>query len=408
MNRIEAVDIQALVQEYGTPLYVYSAEKIRSNFTSVLQAFSRRYSKYSVHYAVKANTNEAILKMLLGMGAGADVASPGECAAALRAGFKPEHILYTGNYESDADLEYALKQKVQLNLDSRSALEAVLRIGKPECLSFRVNPGVGKGAFAQIITGGEESKFGTPFEELGALYERAQSAGVKRFGLHMHVGSSILDPSDFHEIVLKQLEIAGPLFSRLGIQPEFIDIGGGLGIPYRDEEKELDIEQTAEKVVAAFKEGCARHRLGEPRLVMEPGRYFVGNAGWLIARVTRVKKSYRKFVGLDAGMQTLIRPALYGAFHRVKVVGAAAGAPEESVDLCGQICESTDVFVKDLKLPVLKESDLVAFSEAGAYGYSMSMSYNGRPRPAEVLVEGQKSRLIRARETIDDLFRFQR
>jgi diaminopimelate decarboxylase len=195
--------------------------------------------------------------------------------------------------------------------------------------------------------------------------------------------------------------IAGPIFKALGQSPESIDIGGGLGIPYTSKEKPLNVEKTADAVASAFEAAVKKYGWDEPELVMEPGRYLVGNAGWLLAQVTRIKKSYRTFVGLDAGMQTLLRPALYGATHRVSVVGKTK--PLMTADLCGPICESTDVFFKDLKMPKVEEGDLVVFHDAGAYGYSMASSYNGRPRPAEVLVNGSSHKLIRRRETLDDL-----
>ena len=402
MERIESTEIRELAKTYGTPLYAYSRAKITDNFKRLTAAFSSRYPKFMVLYAVKANLNLSILKLLKDLGAGADCNSPGELAHAVKAGFDSTKTLYTGNYESADDLKTAVGAQVLLNLDSEEALDRALKAGPIGALSFRVNPGIGKGGFAEIVTGGEDSKFGIPFEKVESAYRKAIQAGVKRLGIHMHTGSNILDPADFSQIVERLMGIAGPMFNSLGVQPEFIDVGGGLGIPYTNDEKELDLDATAEAVTRAFRAGVEKYNLGHPTLVVEPGRFLVANAGWLISSVTSVKESYRKFVGLDAGMQTLLRPALYGAIHRTTVVGKPKS--DGKIDLCGQICESTDVFFKDLDFPKVAEGDLVVFHDAGAYGFSMASTYNGRLRPAEVLVDGATHRLVRRREKIEDLF----
>lgn len=401
VEQIEGMSVKKLAEQFGTPLYAYSESRILENLSTLKNAFESQFKSFSLHYAVKANGNLSILKLLHENGAGADCASPGEIALALKAGFEPGRIMYTGNTESFADLEAAFRAGVTINLDDLASFERLKRIGLPKVLSFRVNPGVGKGAFAQIVTGGEESKFGIPHEKAIQAYQAAQAAGVKRFGIHAHVGSSILNPADFPEIVDRILEIAGDIFKKLGVQPEFIDIGGGFGIPYRDEEVPLDMKKTAEGLARVFQAGVQKHQLGNPKLMVEPGRYLVANAGWLLAQVVTIKQSYRTFIGLDAGMQALVRPSLYGAFHRITFTGEKG--PLKKVSVCGQTCESTDVFYQDIDLPLPQEGEIAVFHDAGAYGFSMASSYNGRPRPAEVLVRGSQARVIRRRETFEDL-----
>jgi len=219
----------------------------------------------------------------------------------------------------------------------------------------------------------------------------------------MMTGSNNLEPYFFAEIVDKLMTIAGNIFGHLGIQPEFVDIGGGLGVPYLDDEQELDIDLTAKLVAQEFAEKCEKYGFGHPELFLEPGRYLIANAGYLIAKVTGIKESYKKFIGIDAGMNTLIRPALYGAKHRILVYDKPDNTA--TVNICGQICENSDIFAIMLPFPAANEGDLVVIKDAGAYGYVMASNYNNRPRPAEVLVDGQSSVLIRRRETMDDLLR---
>jgi diaminopimelate decarboxylase len=231
----------------------------------------------------------------------------------------------------------------------------------------------------------------------------AKEAGIKRFGIHMMTGSNNLEPYYFAEIVDKLLTIIGKQLQKLDIMPEYVDIGGGLGIPYEDYEEELDLEKAAQLITETFNERCERFGFEKPALILEPGRFLVANAGWLAAKVTGIKKSYKAFVGLNAGMNTLIRPALYGAKHRAYVYGKESN--REFVNICGQICENSDIFAHHYLLPAVEEGDIVIFRDAGAYGYVMASNYNNRLRPAEVLVDGSESKLIRRAETFDDVLR---
>lgn len=398
------ISVQELAQKYGTPIYVYDEEKIRANFKRCYEAFSKRYPNFRIFYAVKSNTHPAILRMMKQLGAGADCAAPFEIQLAKKMGFSPTQILFSGNYCSDADLSFALKEGVHINLDDASLLPRLLRFGKPPVLSFRINSGYGQSSVAQgLITAGPHAKFGVPVAKVKKAYQAAIKAGIRKFGVHMMTGSCVLDPHYFSSITATLLDIVGKLAKALHIHFEFIDIGGGLGIPYRPGEKELDIEKTANLVVKTFKKKIHQYGLTPPRLVMEPGRYFVGNAGYIVSRVQAIKKGYKTFVGLDAGMNHLLRPALYDAYHNIRVEGRSGR--KTVVDVCGQICENTDILAKDRPLPMPKIGDLVVIENAGAYGFDMSFPYNGRPRAAQVLVKGNQSFLIREAENFDDLLR---
>lgn len=239
-------------------------------------------------------------------------------------------------------------------------------------------------------------------------YRQAKEAGIKRFGVHMMTGSCVTDPKYFGEVTQKLLDVVGPVFRKLDLKLEWIDIGGGFGIPYRPEETPLDLDKAAEQVVSVLKKKTKEYGLGEPTLMVEPGRYFVGDAGWLLGTVTARKESYATFVGTDIGMNTLARPLIYGAYHHIMVDrtnNEQRTTINEVVNICGQCCENADVWAPNRKLPRLEIGDTIVVENAGAYGYVMSFPYNGRLRPAEVLVDGKRHRLIRRRETLDDWLR---
>jgi diaminopimelate decarboxylase len=403
MQTINNCDIKALAGEYGTPVYIYDEERIRNNFNRLNDAFSAVYPNTKIHYSVKANSNIHILKVFNEIGAGVDCSSPMELLLAEKAGFTGGRMLYTGNYESLNDLGKALGYGLRLNLDDINSFRRIQNIGIPEQVSFRINPGIGRGGFEGITTAGTDAKFGVPYEMAYEAYNLAIQSGVREFGIHMMTGSNNLEPYYFAEIVDKLMTVAGKVFTKLGIKPSYIDIGGGFGIPYEDGDSSLDVNETAALVSEVFIEKCEKYQFGTPDLVLEPGRYLIADTGYLVASVTGVKKSYKTFVGLDAGMNTLIRPALYGAKHRVYVYGKDQN--EHLVNLCGQICENSDIFAKNQPFPHVEEGDIVIFRDAGAYGYSMSSNYNNRPKPAEVLVNGSSSRLIRRRENEEDMLR---
>jgi diaminopimelate decarboxylase len=403
MKQIANVDVKSLAEEYGTPLYVYDGAGMLANYRLLSDSFKRHYANTDVHFSVKANSNLRVLEMFQKAGCGADCSSPVEVMLALRAGFLQDRILYTGNYESLDDFRGISQYKIKINLDDISSYKRMTSVFRPEIISFRINPGIGKGGYEGITTGGTDAKFGVPYEKATHAYQMARDDGFTRFGIHMMTGSNNLEPYYFAQVVEKLMMIASGIFDKIGVKPEYIDIGGGFGIPYEDDENPLDVELTSKLVTDVFKEKCEKYGFGTPTLVMEPGRYLVGNAGFVVTRVTGVKHSYKNFVGVDAGMSTLLRPALYGAKHRVSVYGK--DQPEFNVNLCGQICENSDIFAKGVFLPAIETGDLLVIRDAGAYGYVMSSNYNNRPRPAEVLIENGAARLARRRESPEDMLR---
>lgn len=403
MLNIANHDIKELAINYGTPLYVYDKQAIKENYFKLNDAFKKYYDKTKIHYSVKANSNVSVLQIFEQIGCGVDCSSPFELMLAQYAGFTDDRILYTGNYESNSDFSNMSGLNLRINLDDITSFSRMTKVHSPEIISFRINPGIGKGGYEGITTGGTDAKFGVPYEKALYAYELAQKNGYSRFGIHMMTGSNNLEPYYFAQVVEKLMMIAGSIFNKLNIVPEYIDIGGGFGIPYENDDEVLDIDLTAKLVTEVFQEKCDKYGFGKPDLLMEPGRYLVGNAGWLISKVTGIKHSYKHFVGLDAGMSTLIRPALYGARHRTYVYGK--DVPEWNVNICGQICENSDIFSKNVFLPSVDEGDILVMSDVGAYGYVMSSNYNNRPRPAEVLIDGDTVELIRRRETFDDMLR---
>ncbi|MDO8527570.1 MAG: diaminopimelate decarboxylase, partial [Deltaproteobacteria bacterium] len=301
-----------------------------------------------------------------------------------------------------------------INLDDVTLLPRLMKQGHPEVVSFRINPAIGKSNVHESdVMAGVEAKFGIPWERAEEAYAKAKESGIKKFGVHMMTGSCVTDPEYFEAITKKLLDCVGPIAKKLKIEFEFIDIGGGFGIPYLPDEKPLDIEKTAQLVTDVFKSKTKEYGLGEPKLVVEPGRYLVGDAGFILGRVHAIKESYKKFVGTDVGMSVLARPVLYGAYHGIHVdrssdierrtsMSDVRSSLNEAVTITGQACENADAWAKDRELPQLEVGDLIVVENAGAYGYVMSFPYNGRLRPAEVLIENGKARLIRRRETLED------
>lgn len=398
---IERCSSISLVRKYGTPLYVYSVSRIRENYKRIYNAFKRFYPNFRLHYSIKTNGNLAILKMLRGLGAAADASSSGEVYLAQKAGMKK--ILYSGVYYRDDEIRYGVKNGAVINLDDPQKLRLLKKLNYKKPVCFRLNPGIGHGKFERIVTGGKKAKFGIVESEIYSAYAAAKNLGFKNFGIHMMTGSCILDKNYFARATSILLDIAGAISRQIGIKFAFVDIGGGFGIPYEPGEKELDIEFVGKSVAKVLKAKNKKYSLGTPTLLIEPGRYIVGDACVLLTSVTSIKNKPKKFVGVDAGMNTLLRPMLYGAYHPIIFANHPKAKPKERVTIVGPICESTDILAKDRLLPRLKEGDILAILNAGAYGFSMSSTYGGRPRPAEVLVRNNKTTLIRKRGGFESL-----
>lgn len=403
---IGRISCESLARDYGTPLYVIDEARIRDNIGRLKEAFTRLYPGSRIHYACKANSNLSVLAIARQEGCFIDAVSPGEIFLSLKAGFKPEQIFFTGNNVNNDELEFALKTKVGITVDSISQIGRLVKLarGRTPPISIRINPEVGAGHHDHCITGGRDAKFGVWEGQAGQAARIAGEAGVPVVGVHMHIGSGILQVDPFIPAIDRLIELASQVQDESGDQLEFIDIGGGLGVPYRPEEEKLDLDDFAARVVGAFREGLEKHGIrGEPDLALEPGRYIASDASILLARINTVKKTpYRTFVGVDAGFNDLIRPAMYGSYHHILNASSLSGA-KVKVDVAGPLCESGDLFARDREINDPKEDDVLAILNAGAYGFSMSSQYNSRPRAAEVLVTDGRSELVRKRESFHSL-----
>lgn len=399
-----------LAGEHGTPLYVYDAEMIREKARALRDAFVPRFGRLRLRYALKANTNVAIVRLVLAEGFLPEVVSEGEIRAALRAGAKGSDVLFSSSSKSPSEIEFALSHDVVLNVDNLDELGQVSRAaearGTTARVSFRINPGVDPDTLHQINTGIPESKFGVHLDggiARTAYGMAARLPGVRVVGVHCHIGSQITDPAGYLETARKMLGFARELKRDLDLTLEFVDLGGGLGIPYADGQAVMSADDLAAALAPVWEEEVAL--LGyEPELWIEPGRFLVAQAGSLVARVNSVKTTpVKTFVNVDAGFNTLMRPAMYGAEHRVRVVGRDGAAM--TLDVAGDVCETGDILAEGRSLPRPEAGDLVVFLDAGAYGFAMASEYNARPLPAEVLVEGDEVRVVRRRGTFEELHR---
>ncbi len=409
VGKISAIE---LADRFGTPLYVMDEQRIRDNYRRFYRAFAKLWKNVMVCYAYKANSNTAICKILKSEGAGAEVSSECELRVALQIGVPGERTIFNGNYKSEQELELAITNNVLINLDTVQELHIVddlaSKLGHRARIGFRVNPDVKAPTHPYIATGLRESKFGLDMASGAALegYRAAsQMKNVEIVGIHSHIGSQILDTSPFEEAVGKIMELVGQIKKELGITLKLIDLGGGLGVPYKPEEKELPPEQFASRVVDIFRRAVEIHGLDEPTLVLEPGRYLVADAGVILGRVGYIKKRQGgpTWVAIDAGMNALVRPAMYGAYHHIEAANKMRDKHTELVNIAGPLCESGDFLGKDRYLPKLERGDLLVIFDTGAYGLSMSSQHTAKPRPAMVLVNSEEAEVIRVRESCDDL-----
>jgi len=396
----------SLAKEYGTPLYIYSEERLLANLDRLNNALKTNFNKYHICYALKANSNPALIRKMKNhlRSIGADCSSPGELHAAKLAGIDTHECIYTGNYESPKDLQVAYNSGCHLNLDDITSFHRLKKIGIPNEISFRFNPGFGKGTFPQITTAGKKAKFGVPKENILEAYSLAKNAGVNKFGLQCMAGSGVLEVDYFPALLKAILDTVVEIQTKLDIHFSYISMGGGLGIPYHENESPLDIDTVFNDLGEIFHSYFGEVK-NVPALWIEPGKYLVGDAGILLSKVTGIKKSYRTYIGLDSGMETLMRPALYNAYHRIHKIGYSDTEKMLTVDFTGRICENTDRLATERQFPKTKEGDLVAIMDTGAYGFSMSHNFNTRPRSSEIILKNGTSMLIRKRESIKDIFR---
>lgn len=401
---IDGVSTLELVKKFDTPLFVTSDKRIRANYNRLYKALSSNYEKIRIYYAAKANSNLSILKILENEGSYLDAVSPGEIWLAQKAGFSSDKILFTGTSVRTDELANVLSSKIAVNIDSLSELNRLLEFQVPEIVSVRVNPEIGAGHHDHCITAGPNTKFGLWEKNVIKAYKQAKLAGVKKFGIQMHVGSGVLDINPFLLAFETLLSTAHMIQNKLDITFEFVDIGGGLGVPYKPTDNSLDLDLFSSKILSIFKERIREYNLGSPYFCVEPGRYLVSDSTILLSKVNTVKITpYKQFIGIDAGFNTLIRPTMYGSYHHLVVANKMKSKEEKIYDVVGPICETGDVLAKERILPNIKENDLLAFLNTGAYGFAMSSQYNSRPRAAEVLIKNNEPVLIRSRETYKSL-----
>ncbi len=399
---IEDVPVTEIVEGTGTPVYITSRAKLEEN----IKAYREAFPDAGLLYAVKANNNLALMKIISSQGFGADVFSDGELYLSLLAGFKKDRILFNGNSKSREEIEIGIVSGVKFSVDSLDELKTISEVakehGKEVEIAFRINPDVDPKTHPKIATGLKESKFGLPQNMAVEAYRLALKLdGVVPVGIHCHIGSQILDLSPFVHALDKVMDIVAGI-EKEGVELDFVDIGGGLGIDYEGKGSPTPLD-FAKTILPEFERRKSELR-SDPQLWLEPGRSIVGNTTILLTRVNAVKRSYRNFVAVDAGFNLLLRPAMYGAYHRVAVANKMdRRGEEETYTIVGPICESGDVLARDRKLPKVEPGDLIAIFDAGAYGFVMSSQYNGRPRCAEVLVSGDKWDMIREKESYGDL-----
>lgn len=396
----EEVSLGDLAARYGTPLYVYSRTHFESQYRRLAEAL--KPLNPLLCYAVKANSNGAVIRTFAQLGAGADVVSGGELFRARRAGVPADRIVFAGVGKTAVEIEQALREGIRcFTVESEPELERISAIAAQHRLTgrvaVRVNPDVDPKTHRHTSTGKKENKFGVDLERARAACARAaRLPGLELAGIHLHLGSPIMTIDPYVEA----LDKVAPLLAELkAAHASFrtLDLGGGLGIPYRPDQAPFDLAAFAEAVIPRVKATGLQ-------LVMEPGRFLVGNGGVLVARVQYVKENpLKNFIIVDAAMNDLIRPALYEAHHEIRAVKETADTLK--ADLVGPVCESGDFFVRDRKLPAVVQGDCVAVLSAGAYGFAMSSTYNSRGRAAEVMVAGAHHYLVRERETQDDLVR---
>lgn len=398
---ISNLQFKNLAKRFGTPLYVYDVSVIERQWKALKSAI--KYEPHQIYYAEKANSNLHILKLIKKLGAYLDVASPVEIYLGLKAGFSSEEMSFTGLNLSKEELEYVLRKGIVINADSLSQLEAIGKLRRGTRVGIRINPVFGVGYHEKVITAGLQSKFGIYYKEIDKVKSIAKKYNLKIIGLHQHIGSGILQVNDFLKAIDIMLGVAKH-FNGL----EYIDFGGGFGIPYKhtSNERPLDVkllgqelskkfEKFTDKYLSASTLGSGRRQAGGRRLELrlEPGRFLIAQSGTLLISVTAIKKNPAGdiVVGTNSGMTHMIRHALYGSFHEIENISNPKGR-KQKITIVGNICESSDVFAKDRVLPFVREGDILALRDTGAYGFSMASRFNGQFLPAEVLVYPVRSR----------------
>ncbi len=399
---LDKVKLEEIIARYPTPFHLYDEGMIRENARRLLKAFSW-VDCFSNYYAVKACPNPVILNILKEEGFGVDCSSLPELIIASKVGFEGSKVVFTSNDTPAEEFAMAYKMGALINLDDIKHVELLENsAGIPELISFRYNPG-------DVRTGNlligipQEAKYGVTRDQIIEAYLLMKNKGVKRFGLHTMIASNELDNNYFIETARMMFDLAVRINQEAGINIEIINLGGGMGIPYKPDDKALDLELISAEIKKLYDEIIRKKGLHPVRLVFECGRLITGPAGWLVSKVRHVTEKYKNYVGLDASMADLMRPAIYGAYHHISVVGKESRPNTEIYDVTGSLCENNDKFAIDRHLPYVDTGDLMVIHDTGAHGYSMGFNYNGKLRSAELLLRDDGSiKMIRRAETIED------
>ena len=403
--------LEEIAAKWPTPFHIYDAKAIRENAKRLKKAFAWNKG-FREYFAVKAAPNPHLMKLLKEFDFGSDCSSMAELVLAEKVGNTGDKIMFTSNDTPAEEFRKAWQLGAIINLDDITHWPFVLEsVGRPQAAELgerifccRYNPGPLKGGNA-IIGKPEEAKYGFTREQLFECYRQMKDAGVKRFGLHTMVASNELDPEYIIDTAKMLFDLVADISRQVGIDFEFINIGGGIGIPYRPDQKAMDLEYVGKGIEAAYKKCIAERGIKSLKLFMECGRCITGPYGYLVARVRHIKNTYRIYAGLDACMSNLMRPALYGAYHEIVVPGKENCGDTTTYDVTGSLCENNDKFAIGRVLPLLERGDLVVLCDAGAHGHAMGFQYNGKLRSAELLLEEDGSvREIRRAETLDDYF----
>jgi diaminopimelate decarboxylase len=396
--------LEALARRYPTPFYIYTEREMLENVAALKGAFAWN-AGFREYFAVKAAPNPFLLKILHAQGLGMDCSSLAELELSDHVGVRGESIMFTSNNTQAYEYVRARELGAIINLDDQTHIEYLAQHATfPELISFRLNPGDSLSG-SEIIGKPQEAKFGLKRDQLVAAYRKARDLGARRFGLHTMPISNELNRSYFVKTVAMLLDVVRELHDTLGISIEFINMGGGIGIPYRPEQAAIDIQALGREIQSCFHEGLAGLELAEPKLFMECGRYITGPYGYLVTRVIHTKDTFRRYIGVDATMANLMRPGMYGSYHHITVAGKESAPADQIVDVVGSLCENNDKFAIQRALPAVEVGDLVIIHDAGAHGHAMGFSYNGKLRSAELLLRADNSVVsIRRAETLDDHF----
>lgn len=397
--------IEAIIKEYGSPFHIYDESAIRKNARRLKEAFSWA-PEFKEYFAVKATPNPYILRVLQEEGFGADCSSLAELVLAEKVQILGEEIMFTSNNTPAPEYQKAKELGAIINLDDISHIDYLEKhAGIPKLISFRYNPGSMRDGGNAIIGKPQEAKYGLTKGQLFEAYKLAREKGAERFGIHTMIISNELDARYFIETAVMMFKLVVEIYQKLGIRMEFVNLGGGIGIPYRPEQEEVSLETISQGVKEAYEKIIAANGLAPLKIAIESGRMILGPYGYLIATVLHKKEIYKNYVGLDACMADLMRPALYGAYHHLTVMGKEDWPCDYIYDVTGGLCENNDKFAIDRALPRMDIGDIVVIHDAGAHGHAMGFNYNGKLRSAELLFQPDGSvKLIRRAEELEDLF----